>query len=362
MKLYIASLFFLIGLALSAQIVTIPDADFKSALVNDIVVDTDGDGSPDADADINNDGEIQESEALAVIYLYVNDKNISNLTGIEEFTNLVLLFADDNLLSQVDISNNLVLRFLSIQFNLLESIDVSNNASLSLLDVMENKLDILDVTNNLDLITLDCRYNAIQTLDVSQNFALERLFCSYNLIAELDVSSSLQLSSLTCRNNQITSLDVSSNYYLELLSASNNNLQNLNLANNNNNFLELMGADINPNLTCIQVSSLAVANSQPLWFKDATAEYRLSCELELNNYTSTGTIYIYPNPVSDLLIISSPTQILNEIEIFSINGSLIKKERLNNSSLEVSTLPSGVYFLKIKNQEQEVLFKKFIKK
>ncbi|MEY3242008.1 MAG: hypothetical protein RIR11_3447, partial [Bacteroidota bacterium] len=43
---------------LYAQIVNIPDANFKNALVNTNCVDTDGDGFGDTDADINDDGEI----------------------------------------------------------------------------------------------------------------------------------------------------------------------------------------------------------------------------------------------------------------------------------------------------------------
>jgi len=48
----------LFSLSISAQIVNIPDANFKDALVNTICVDIDGNLGPDIDADLNNDGEI----------------------------------------------------------------------------------------------------------------------------------------------------------------------------------------------------------------------------------------------------------------------------------------------------------------
>ncbi len=59
------SIFLLLFFTVSshAQIVNIPDANFKNALVNTNCVDIDGDGIGDIDADTNNDGEIQVSEA-----------------------------------------------------------------------------------------------------------------------------------------------------------------------------------------------------------------------------------------------------------------------------------------------------------
>ena len=59
-----------------AQIVNIPDANFKNTLVNSNCVDINGDGNGDIDADSNNDGEIQQAEAEAVIGLNVSYKAI----------------------------------------------------------------------------------------------------------------------------------------------------------------------------------------------------------------------------------------------------------------------------------------------
>src|SRR5690606_734514 len=74
----------------SAQIVNIPDANFKNKLLsanttnniakdindNSIIIDTNG------------DYEIQESEALLVSQLNVSLSAIADMTGIEYFTNL----------------------------------------------------------------------------------------------------------------------------------------------------------------------------------------------------------------------------------------------------------------------------------
>ena len=92
----------------TAQNVTIPDNNFKNRLLiantaNGIAKDENG---TNIQIDSNNDGEIQESEALNVYELYVNQALISDLTGIEAFTNLTLLYCYSNNLTAINVSNN----------------------------------------------------------------------------------------------------------------------------------------------------------------------------------------------------------------------------------------------------------------
>ena len=79
-----------IGLAsttcfLQAQIVNIPDANFKTALMTHV-----------PKIDLNGDKNIQLSEAMVVKNLNVSYKAISNLSGIEAFTTLTNLDCSRN--------------------------------------------------------------------------------------------------------------------------------------------------------------------------------------------------------------------------------------------------------------------------
>ncbi len=58
---------------------------------------------------------------------------------------------------------------------------------------------------------------------------------------------------------------------------------------------------------------------------------------------------IYPNPVSSVLSIQSTIQPFSSIEIYTINGSLLKTIQTNTTttSLDVSNLQSGMYLVKI---------------
>ena len=101
---------------MSAQI-TIPDLNFKNALVNTLCTDSDNNGSYDADVDTNNDGEIQISEALLVTNLKVSNNNISNLTGIENFTLLNTLYCSWNNLDSLNFEQNINLTNLDFSKN-----------------------------------------------------------------------------------------------------------------------------------------------------------------------------------------------------------------------------------------------------
>lgn len=57
----------------------------------------------------------------------------------------------------------------------------------------------------------------------------------------------------------------------------------------------------------------------------------------------------YPNPVKEILYFSRDLKVENSIaEIYSITGTLLKQLKLTDSSINVSDLPSGLYYVKMK--------------
>ncbi|WP_299674668.1 hypothetical protein [uncultured Dokdonia sp.] len=100
-----------------AQNVNIPDATFKSLLVANTTINTNG------------DGEIQMTEATSYTgTISVANQNIQDLTGIEAFTEIVALQAFFNPISNIDISQNTKLTQL-----LLEQTNISGELDLSML-------------------------------------------------------------------------------------------------------------------------------------------------------------------------------------------------------------------------------------
>ena len=65
---------------------------------------------------------------------------------------------------------------------------------------------------------------------------------------------------------------------------------------------------------------------------------------------------VYPNPTSGMLTIETVN--LKRIEVYNIFGELVKQTRY--SSLDLSTLPEGCYYLKCYHSDQEVTVRKVI--
>lgn len=230
------------------QIVDIPDANFKLALIS-------------LGVDKNNDNEIQISEAAFVTSLQVPHKFISDLTGIQAFTSLTYFACQENQLTTLDVSQNTSLTNLYCGSNLLTTLDVSKNTALTSLICSANQLSSLDVTKNTALVNLYCTENKLTAIDLSQNVALSQLWLTSNRLTKLDVSQNHSLTWLLCDNNLLTSLDVSNNTGLKDTVVY--NYPGLECGNN-------------PNLTqiCINISQI---DSSKSWKKDASAIFSTTC-------------------------------------------------------------------------------------
>ena len=167
--------------------------------------------------DKDGNGVLTPAERYAVTEIDVENKYISNLSGLQFFPNLKVLNCSHNRLTSLDVSKNTVLQKLVCWENQLTSLDVSQNTALQELACFENQLTSLDVSQNPALQKLNCGHNRLTSLDVSKNTELTYLKCSYNRLTELDVSKNTELTYLDCGYNRLTELDVSQNTKLTAL-------------------------------------------------------------------------------------------------------------------------------------------------
>ena len=215
----------------SAQIVNIPDANFKNALVNENVADLNGNGSIDGDVDTNNDGEIQVSEAETVFGLFVPNYEIASLEGIESFIQIRKLDCSLNNLTELNVTQNIDLRNLECRNNILTTLNLSQNHELETLQCNWNELTSLDVTQNPFLSELSCEFNNLTSLNVG-NINLQLLYCRENYLTELNVSQLQNLNVLNCGYNLLSNLDVTNNQNLSYLYCNSNQLTNLDVSQN----------------------------------------------------------------------------------------------------------------------------------
>ena len=250
----------------------IPDDNFEQALIN-----------LGYDSGVL-DNYVLTNKISTIKKLSINNKQIIDLTGIQNFVSLEELYCNNNKLTNLDLSKNQNLLILDCSFNNLSSLDVSSNLALTTFGCVGNLLNSIDVSKNLNLIGLVCSANNLSVLDLTNNTKLEYLRCGQNKLTSIDLSKMPSLNYLDCSYNLISSIDVSMNRDLAGLNCSNNNLNFLNLRNGNNanmidnnngNGLYVTG---NPNLFCIQVDDPALSLTYASWYKDAKASYSSDCE------------------------------------------------------------------------------------
>lgn len=72
---------------------------------------------------------------------------------------------------------------------------------------------------------------------------------------------------------------------------------------------------------------------------------------------------VYPNPTNDIVNISLEEGSLLKIELYSITGKLLFQKDLNSKTytLDMGNYSSGLYLMKVFNQNNEILNKKILK-
>ncbi|WP_159780021.1 T9SS type A sorting domain-containing protein [Flavobacterium sp. 9AF] len=295
--LLIINLFFFISL--HSQNTYIPDNGFEQLLI-DISIDL---GPLDNYVPTAN---ISGVEDLNILSNY----NITDLTGLQDFTSIEALHIDNNPISTIDLSGNPILYDVSLTNMNLTSITIPNNSIIAFLDVSNNSITSLDLTG----------------------------------------LSNLQY--LNIENNQITDLDLSSKLNLNNLNVKSNNLISLNIKNGSNSLLTTFDATNNPNLACIQVDNQINANAgignYSSWLKDATSNYLEDCNtLHIDN-TSLLNAQVYPNPIAINQILNFKNLETNfTFSIYDYSGKLIDKKNIKDNYYKIENIATGIYFYTI---------------
>ncbi|WP_074407861.1 T9SS type A sorting domain-containing protein [Aquimarina megaterium] len=303
-KLLTLGLFF-IAVNSYSQIINFPDPNFKYDLTH-----------YSTSIDTNNDGEIDVTEAQNYHgNLFIGGgQDISDLTGIEFFVNISGLYMRSNLITELDLSNNLNIRVVQVDDNRISKINLGNN------------------------------------------IVLEALYCSFNELVDIDVSKYPVLSLVDCRNNP--------------------NLKTLDIANGNNygsNFF--CWANDNPKLTCINIDSgFTPPINHWYWKKDTSASYSdicvqsstgglidlgpLSDEAPESGKKVSNDIIVYPNPANSFVNIRSKEKI-KELTLYTFVGEQVLQKQ-NTPELDISEVNRGVYWLVIETKSK-TLRKKVVK-
>lgn len=260
--------------------------------------------------DIDEDGNLDASELDAITSIDISGKDVSDLTGIENFQLLKEIKFSWNPLTTVDLSNNLYLENIECYCTSITSLDLSYNTNLKSLDCSYNKITSLDLSNNTKLTKLRCPGTDITTLDLSKNTKLKELDVAQLTLSSLNISACAELESLNCSNCGLTSINLSGNTKLEYLICSDNNITSIDLSKNSilkcvrleNNNLTKLDVSMLPELrtlTCSfnQISEIDCSNNTNLRYFECEGNKLTSLNIINNNYLLY--VYLYSENVNE---------------------------------------------------------------
>ena len=251
--------------ALFSQNTYVPDDNFEQALI-DLGYDS---------------GELNDSvptvNISSVLNLDVRNKNISNLTGIEDFAALIDLNCDQNQIDTLNLNDNTSLQILTCFNNQLTKLKIGNLNQLQYLHFSLNNIDSIDLKSNINLSGLSCANNNLSSLNLENNVFITSLTCLGNFLTKLDLESNTELTNLYCNENLLCSLDIRPNIKLSSLSCNNNELKSLSINNGNNHNFTFFNSEGNSDLYCIEVDNESAGLGYSNWYKDEHTSYSEVC-------------------------------------------------------------------------------------
>ena len=259
---------------------------------------------------------LSKDEISKVTELVIDHKSISDLKGIECFSELKVLKCDNNNLTSLDLSRNTKLEKVNAIYNQLTDVTLGNNPNLKYLDICYNKNFAVncDISGCGKLLTLarqersqfgnyyehgnmyedeymsydvsaaigipvtarlfpDAKFREYieYSIDGDQNnyltlndiFDVTSIDCSYCDISDLSgIGFFSELEDLDCSHNVLDSLSVASNSKLKYLDAASNGIKKLDLSKNtkleeaylSSNNLTSLNVSNNPDLICLSCS------------------------------------------------------------------------------------------------------------
>ena len=353
----------------------------------------------------NNLSILDVSNNINLVNLFCEENKLTQL-NLSNSKYLKFLACDANQLTTIDVSVCSYLQHLLCAKNLLTEIDVSKNFELYRLDCYNNSISALDLSNNSKLEVLYGHNNQLTKLDISKNPKLHVLNCSYNKLTSLDVA--MDVFQLSCSHNflKFSTLNINSknlvNAYVEPqetiqggskgfyeiidLSSefkSKNGMQTYYLWYDKATGLPVtmyaykgrfIAGPKNAGKTLICKMrggsiflyfkleyEVTIQKILPFSAKSLTTFIPENFKLIGGQENETESIQLFPNPVIDILKISTAAKVTSA-SVYNYAGKEVKRyPKVINNELDLQDLPAGNYIVNL-TTDQGILSKKIIKK
>lgn len=261
------------------------DADFARTLRTEYRV-TNGGSSGNWSGRYKSANQLTEEDMLNLIDIDLSGIGITvtNFKGIDYAKNLTGLRVDGkNITNELDVSSLTKLQTLIVQGCNLTELDISQNIMLNRLNILNCTIATeLDTSHNSELNNFGLTGSPSIEIDISQNRLIEILaiqdcnLTSQKLAEELDLENRPNLRILILSDNQLTTLDLSKNINLMQLLIQNNKISSINLEGLNQLWMLYASNNLIKNIdfsSCEKLSKVQIANNQ---ISDISSAYGLN--------------------------------------------------------------------------------------
>ena len=334
----------------NAQTITFTDPDLRTQLLAASSTSSIAKNAAGANVavDTNGDSQIQVSEALVIYQLVISYTAITNLGGIENFTNLRKFNCSGVPIASLDARVFVNLTDLICCNGQLTSIIASGMTNLLNIKCWNNQLTSITVTGCTNLVELSCMQNQLTNLNLNGLLHLDDLGCYTNQLTSIDLSGCSSLTYIRAYGNMLTNLDVSECSILNSLECYSNNIMSLDLSQNP--LLDYVNCQSN------LISSLNLQGCVSLTYLQASANQLITLNA---SETKLSSIYVNNNQLISLFVkngkFESPFYIMNnpnlsyiccdESQLASIQG-LVVTYGIPNCTVNTycSFVPGGNYY------------------
>jgi hypothetical protein len=213
-RLFLLLVFVFIGFISNAQIVNIPDANFKAKLVASSTSNGTAQNvfGVNIKIDTNNNGEIEVSETIPVSYLFIvgNPNVVNSFEGIQSFTNLKTFTSMYNVTPVLNLSGLTHLEYVDCKSTQVQTLNLTGCTALTYLDCSLNStLTSFDLSSATNLQTLIAEFSGMPSIDVSNHASLTSLKAKQSSLVSLNVSGCSLLNNIDVTMCPMTTIDVS---------------------------------------------------------------------------------------------------------------------------------------------------------
>ncbi|RXR22816.1 T9SS type A sorting domain-containing protein [Flavobacterium stagni] len=348
-KLLLSALF--ISLFSFGQIINFPDANLKAKLLSPNTASYYNPNYISVNLDSNGDGEIEVSETLLAERINIANSNISSLEGLEYFPNLKYVNTIGNPIATQSLMALTQIKEVLLGLNGWTIIDSS---------VIPQNITFLYV-NFGTTITQFCPNSLTQLKKISlQNYPFTDLNLCNTAVKALFIYTAPNLTTINLKNNHLTPQFVTSVTYRNTIVSAPPSIPPpaiwITCDTSNPLTIYVDAGEIS------EIDAGFISNPHQLVTNAPPCDTSVTCA----NALSTPTFDYFtthPNPVETTMTLSNTfNKTIDQLTVFALDGKVVYQQRNVAQEIDMSSLFSGLYLLKIECNDGSVYTKKILKK